>query len=51
MTQETEADEPLSIKELSDLLAEATATDRDAFDRQAEEFEIGPPEEADVVSE
>ncbi|WP_436908751.1 hypothetical protein [Halosimplex marinum] len=51
MSQEAETGEPLSMEELADLLAEETATDPDEFARQAEEFDIGSPEEAETVSE
>lgn len=51
MSRETRTEEPITMGELSDLLADAEGMDREEFDRQAEEFEIGPPEEADVVSE
>jgi hypothetical protein len=49
MSRETGAEEAISMGELSDLLADATGTDPDEFDRQADELEIGPPEEAEVV--
>jgi hypothetical protein len=39
------------MEELTDLLAEETATDPDEFVQQAEEFEIGSPEAAETVSE
>lgn len=43
--------EPISVEELTTLLAEATGTDPQELDREAADFEIGPPEEADVVTE
>jgi hypothetical protein len=49
LSRETGAEEAISMGELSDLLADATGTDPDEFDRQADELEIGPPEEAEVV--
>ena len=42
-------DEALSPEELSEALAEATDTTSEEIERGAEEFEIAPPEEAEVV--
>lgn len=51
MSHETGPEEPLSMEELTELLAEETATDPAEIERPADEFEIGPPEEAEVISE
>jgi hypothetical protein len=42
-------DEALSPEELSEALAEATDSTPEEIERGAEEFEIAPPEEAEVV--
>lgn len=44
-------EDPLSSKELTELLAKAEDTTPEEIDRQAEELEIAPPEEATVVDE
>ena len=42
-------DEAISPEELSEVLADATGTTPEEIEREAEEFEIAPPEEATVV--
>lgn len=51
MRRDVEPEEPLSREELTELLGEVTGVAPEDINRQAEEFEIGPPEEADVVGE
>jgi len=46
-----EQDEPLSLEELTSELGAATDTSPRELARQSEEFEIGPPEDADLVDE
>ena len=50
MSREAPAEEePLTPEELSEKLAAATGTSPEAIERGADEFEIAPPEEAEVV--
>jgi hypothetical protein len=51
MSQESPAEEALSLEELDTLLAEATGTTPEAIKTGAEELEIAPLDEADVVDE
>lgn len=51
MHRESEEEAPLSEEELTELLAEATATEADELSRQADTVEIAPPEESEVLSE
>ena len=52
MTQDPPAaDEVLSIKELDEVLAEATGTTTEEIRKGAEEMYIAPPEEATVLDE
>jgi len=51
MSQESPAEDALTLEELSGELADATGTTPDAIERGAEELEIAPPGEADVVDE
>ena len=51
MSRDPDPEEVLSPEDLTEVLAEATATSPDEIDRQAEDFEIGSPEDAEVVSE
>lgn len=51
MSQESPAEDALTLEELSDELADATGTTADAIERGAEELKIAPPSEADVVDE
>ncbi|MBX0288503.1 hypothetical protein EGH22_19420 [Halomicroarcula sp. F28] len=44
-------DEPLSLDELSEVLAEATGTTPEGIERGAEAIEIESPEDAEVVTE
>lgn len=42
-------DEVLSMDELTELLAEVEGTTPEELERQAEEFDIAPPEDATIV--
>lgn len=50
MSHDTPED-TLTLEELSDELADTIGTTADAIERGAEELEIAPPSEADVVDE
>jgi len=50
MSRDPEPEEALTPEDLTEVLAEATATGPDEIDRQAEDLEIGSPEDAEVVS-
>lgn len=51
MSQEPPAEEPISTDELTDLLADAEGTTPEAIERGAQEIEIAPPSDADIVDE
>jgi len=51
MSQESPAEDALSLEELSAELADATGTTPEEIERGGEELEIAPPAEADVVDE
>lgn len=51
MRPEPRGEETVSKEELNEVLAEATGTSAEEIEAAAEEIEIGPPEEADVVDE
>lgn len=51
MSRDPEPKEVLSPEDLTELLAEATATSPDEVDRQAEDLELGSPHNAEVISE
>jgi len=51
MSQEPPAEDALTLEELSEELADATGTTAEEIERGAEELEIAPPSEADVVDE
>ena len=51
MSYESPAEDALSPRELSELLAEVEGTTADEIERGAERIEIAPPEEATVVDE
>lgn len=49
MRPEPRGDNTVSTEELSNILAEATGTTADKIEEGAKEFDIGPPEEADLI--
>lgn len=51
MSQESAAEDALTLEELSEELADATETTTEEIERGAEELEIAPPGEATVVDE
>ncbi|WP_281195746.1 hypothetical protein [Halorubrum sp. F4] len=51
MSQESPAEDALTLEELSEELANATGTTIEEIERGAEELEIAPPSEATVVDE
>jgi len=51
MSQESPAEDALSLEELSAELADATGATPEEIEREAEELEIAPPAEATVVEE
>lgn len=51
MSQESPAEEPLSMDELTALLAEAEGTTPEAIERGGEKIQIAPPSEADVIEQ
>lgn len=51
MATDSETDEPLSLDELDEVLAEATDTTPEEIERGAEAIDIESPESAEVVSE
>jgi len=51
MSQESPVEDAISLEELDEILAEATGTTPEEIRRGAEELEIAPPWEADIVEE
>lgn len=51
MSQESPVEDALSLEELSEDLAEAEGTTAEVIEREAEELEFAPLDEADVVDE
>jgi hypothetical protein len=51
MSQESPAEDAITLEELSEELADATGTTAEEIERGAEELEISPPSEATVVDE
>jgi hypothetical protein len=51
MSQESPAEDALTLEELSDALADATGSTREEIERGSDELEIAPPSEASVVDE
>lgn len=50
MRPESHDDTTVSKEELSDILAEATGTTAEEIEEGADDLELGPPDEADIVS-
>ncbi len=51
MSQESSSEEPISPGELREILAEVEGTTPEAIEQGAEEIEIAPPSEADVIEQ
>ncbi|RKS75793.1 hypothetical protein BDK61_4310 [Haloarcula quadrata] len=51
MATDSETDEPLSLDELGEVLAEATGTTLAEIKQGVEAIDIEPPDNAEVVSE
>ena len=51
MSQESLVENTISFEELDEILAEATGTTPEEIRRGAEELEIAPPWEAEIVEE
>lgn len=51
MSQESPAEDALTLEELSEVLAETTGRTAEEVERGAAEMEFAPPEEATVVDD
>ena len=51
MSQEPSSEDPISPGELREILAEVEGTTPEAIEQGAEEIEIAPPNEADVIEQ